>query len=129
MYHQSRRANDTSVVTRWVTEARRTGETDSYAGKRSHPRSLWSVPLKVKMVSGRYAGEIVCANTRDVSLGGMGFFSRRRFEIHTEVEVWVHRHPQGVRGKIMHVTQTIGGYVVGIAFDESSGQHRRRVAG
>ena len=118
-----------SVVRSWLDQAERTGTTDLYVGKRAWPRTTWSVSVVVKIVSGRSTGELVYARGKDVSLGGIGFISRRNIPAHTVVEIWAADHPQCVSGRVMHSTRTVGGYIIGVAFDAPAAGRARRAAG
>ena len=118
-----------SVVRNWVAEAQRTGTTDTYSGKRVWTRTTWGVSVVVKIVSGRNHGELVYARGKDVSLGGIGFVSRREIPVHTAVDIWAAEHPQCVSGRVMHCTRTVGGFIVGVALDTPAEERVQRAAG
>ena len=118
-----------AVVRRWLVHAERTGTTDSYVGKRAWPRTTWSVSVIVKIISGRSTGELVYARGKDVSLGGIGFISRRNIPALTAVEIWAADHPQCVSGRVMHSTRTVNGYIIGVAFDAPAASRAQRAAG
>ncbi len=104
------------LVRGWVRRAAITGRTDSYEGKRQNARTSWSVPVVLRLNEDGFE-RILYTMSRDVSLSGLGVVGKERLPVMTQVEIWVGSEDRCVMGRVMHCTQTIGGYVIGIEFD------------
>ena len=116
---------ETKVVRAWLTQAQAAGEMDSYAGKRQFPRYNWQETIVMKVHS-RRREELVYAKAKNISLGGAGIFARQRVAPGTLVEVWAGDHPECVTARVMHCTVTLGGFLVGLAFEVDAAEPARR---
>jgi hypothetical protein len=105
------------VVEHWVAEAELTGTTDNYLGKRQHPRFTWGVIVLMRVLTGRLAGKVIRARTKNVSLGGLGVQVRSELESGTEIEIMVEGQPYGVAATVVHCTKAMTGNLVGLSFD------------
>ena len=107
---------EAATVDMWLAEARRYGREDVYAGKRQHVRVTWEAPVTVVVYDGRQAGETDHATTRDISSGGLGLRCRRPLAVHSLVAVVSEIDGQCVHATVMHCTETLGGFLVGVEF-------------
>lgn len=129
MYCTSRKLATSTVVQAWVREAARDGKTDTYTGKRTTPRTTWDAPLAIKILSGLDKGKVIMAKARDISLGGLGLISRVEIPQHVEVEISVGSNARSAKGRIMHSSKALGGFIIGIKFDIPAPSPTRRLAG
>jgi len=120
-----------AVVRQWLAEAHVLGEESEYAGKRRHPRVAWQMPITVDILDGASAGESYYATSKDISEGGMGFRCRRAVPVWSCVRVTCDDDGQYVHGQVMHCTETVGGFIVGMQFQwerDNSNRSIRRSA-
>jgi hypothetical protein len=114
-----------TVIRGWVQRAAITGQADPYVGKRQQPRTTWTVPVVMRIVDA--AGErLLHLMSRDVSLTGLGLTCREKLSPMTTVQLWVGAEEQCVVGRVMHCTQGLSGYVIGIEFDRAAACNARR---
>ena len=105
-----------TTVRQWLVNARLRGEEDVYAGKRRRPRVTWQVPVTVEILDGVRANQSDYATSKDVSAGGMGLRCRRAIEARTLVRVVTDEDGRFVHARVMHCTETIGGFFIGVEF-------------
>ncbi|MCP4250134.1 MAG: PilZ domain-containing protein [bacterium] len=107
---------DVTLVDDWLQQARQTGRTDAYAGKRRYPRTTWDAALEVHVP--KSAGRTVThyASARDISEGGIGLQWRRAVPDCTVVRICPAGELKGVSAMVMHCTQTLNGYIIGLEF-------------
>ncbi len=119
-----RKFRRTPVVQTWVNHAAKTGQPDAYNGKRRWTRITWDATLAVSVLSGRHNGEILYVRAKDVSLGGLSFVSRKPLATHTPVEIAADCNPDSTTAVVRHCTPTIGGYIIGVEFDDQPSLRR-----
>ena len=102
----------------WIQDARKTGEADSYAGKRRQERFTWFPQLEVRVISASGQPRTHLASGHDISEGGLRFFCRQPIEAFVNVEVFVEGETAGVPAVVKHCTQTFNGYLIGADFED-----------
>ncbi|MCP4590944.1 MAG: PilZ domain-containing protein [bacterium] len=110
------RTDELETVQGWLDEARQTGQGDTYAGKRRYPRYTWTVPVVIEVLDGELAGESDYASSRDISEGGLGIRLRRRIPDRSMVRVTTDEYGPGIHARVMHCTETLGGFILGLEF-------------
>ena len=100
----------------WLQDAHKTGEADSYAGKRRQERFTWFPQLEVRVTSAGGQAQTHLASGHDISEGGLRFFCRQPIETFANVEVFVEGETAGVLAVVKHCTQTFNGYLIGADF-------------
>lgn len=113
-----------ATVRQWVTEARVFGQECGYAGKRRHPRITWQAPLTVQILDGARVGESEYGAARDISEGGVGLRVRRSVPVWSHVRVTYDGDGRQVYGQVMHCTETVGGFIVGVQFQSQQENER-----
>lgn len=114
------RAVHSTLPTRWVEDARRCGRTDTYLGKRQHPRWTWSVDLLVRVDDGPMMDQTLPARAVNVSLGGVGMIVRAPLRAGVGVTIRVTSETEAVSGTVVHCTKIMQGYLVGLSFASPS---------
>jgi c-di-GMP-binding flagellar brake protein YcgR len=111
------RANDEATITakRWLASAKRTGQGDTYAGKRRHARYTWVNPVTIEVMEGQHAGRAYYATTRDISAGGIGTRCRHRLDVMTLVCV-IDEDGEAVFGRVRHCGEVLGAFLIGVEF-------------
>lgn len=105
-----------ATVERWLANARLEGREDTYTGKRCYPRVTWQVPVTLDILDGERAGECDYATSKDISKGGLGLRCRQSVPVRSFVRVVSDGDGQSVYARVMHCTETVGGFFVGIEF-------------
>ena len=118
---------DTVVTMKWLADARRTGQKDTYTGKRSAPRYTWQSAVTIEILDDSDDADIY-ATTRDISAGGLGIRTRSRLAAGTLVRISTDATDESLLGRVRHCSESLGGFYVGIAF-ESDTPAPRRTAG
>ena len=113
-HSQSQEANPTSA--KWFAEAQQTGESDNYAGKRSQPRCTWDVQVTIEILENGQPSETYYANTRDISVGGMGMRCRKAVPDHAQVRITIDETGESVQARVTQCTQGICDYHIGVEF-------------
>lgn len=128
--HTQDHLNEGTVVREWLAQARLVGEEDVFAGKRRHPRVTWTVPVTLAVLDGPEAGTRQYAHTKDISEGGLGLRARRPIPLGSTVWVGPDDSAMGVHARVMHCTETVGGFVIGISLHppQTAAQELRRSA-
>ena len=123
----STQVEDASRVDSWLQQARQTGRTNAYAGKRRTPRTTWDAALEVHVPGS--AGRTVThyASARDISEGGMGLQCRQAIPDCTLVRVCPAGELKGVSAMVMHCTRTVSGYIIGLEFHFDDPEQARAV--
>lgn len=98
----------------WLNDARLDGQEDHYAGKRTHPRVTWPIPVTARIMTGPRAGDVEYTALRDVSPVGVAFRLRRAIPVGDSVRVTCDTDERSVEGKVIRCTETVGGYVIGV---------------
>lgn len=107
-----------AVVQRLLSQARRDGQRDAYAGKRRQPRFSWQASVTVEVVGTR-TSQAFYATTRDIGAGGMGLRTRQRLAPLTVVRVNVEGEDEPLNGRVRHCSETVGAFLIGIEFVRS----------
>jgi hypothetical protein len=117
------------LIAAWLTEAKRDGIVDDYAGKRRWPRVTWQTQVTLQIDTPR-GTRTVFAAARDISEGGIGLRVRERLAAMTPVRVIIGETNEFVIGRVAHCTDSLGGFVIGIEFQrvESVGVALRKSA-
>jgi hypothetical protein len=107
------------LVAEWVTKARHTGKMDVYSGKRDTPRYSWLAPLEITLDRPPELATQFCAAGRDISERGVGLLCRH--QVPPETHIWLRPVDEGpdsswAPARVVHCTQTVGGYVIGAVF-------------
>ena len=112
----STHVEDASRVDAWLQQARQTGRTNAYAGKRRTPRTTWHAALEVYV--SKSAGRSVThyATARDISEGGIGLQCRQAIPDCTLVQICQAGELKGVWAMVMHCTRSLSGYIIGLEF-------------
>jgi hypothetical protein len=116
IYHPTN-ADAKGQIRQWVSQAMSTGTVDPYPGKRRHPRVNWEVPAIVRTESDGRA-RLLYVKTRNVSLGGVAVVCRAPLRAMAAVQVCMGGEEHCVTGRVMHCTQMLGSYLIGIEFDD-----------
>ncbi|HOA73833.1 MAG TPA: PilZ domain-containing protein [Phycisphaerae bacterium] len=94
------------------------GDSDTWSGKRAHPRQDLILPVRLRLVTGaeNVREPAFTARSRDISCRGLGLTVPCKLEPHKhfDVEVFTDRGTWVGRMRLVHCTQTIGGYKVGL---------------
>ncbi len=109
------------VVEQWVGEAEILGRTDNYLGKRRFPRFTWDAIVLLRVQTGRLAGKVIRARTKNISMGGMGIHLRSNLESGVKLEVMVEGRPFGIKATVVHCTRMMNGNLLGLYFDYAYG--------
>ena len=109
-------SDERATIREWLANARLEGREDTYAGKRRYPRVTWVVPVTVEFLDGERAGENDFAMSKDISEGGVGLRCRRPLAVRTLVRVMTDEGAPCVHARVMHCTETLGGFIVGLEF-------------
>lgn len=115
------RGRKASLVDTWLSEARKTGQGDNYAGKRRHPRYEWQVPAVIEVDPDLPSRRLLYATTRDISESGLGLRCRTRLPQFTNVRLYVNDGEEPVTAVVRHSTGTLGGFLVGVEFVPAGG--------
>ncbi len=107
------------LVDSWLSDARKAGKGDSYAGKRRHPRFDWQVPAVIEIDPDTPHRRLIYATTRDISESGVGVRCRDRLPQFTNVRIYVNDGEEYVSAVVRHSTGTLGGFIVGTEFTET----------
>ncbi|HEY3241985.1 MAG TPA: PilZ domain-containing protein [Phycisphaerae bacterium] len=107
---------ETSEQRSWLHEALATGSVDAYIGKRRHARVSWNVPAILRVTLDHRA-RLLYVSTRNVSASGMAVVCRERISAMSMIQVCIGGEERCVAGRVMHCTQTLGGYLIGIEFE------------
>lgn len=113
-HNQSQEANPT--FRKWFTEARQTGESDNYAGKRRQRRCTWDAQITIEVLENGEPTATYYANTRDISTGGMGMRCRKAVPAHAEVRITIDETGESVQARVTQCTEGICGYHIGVEF-------------
>ncbi len=99
------------VVQTWLCEAV-LEEGDVYAAKRAEARYAWNSSLEILI-----DGQALSVRATNISPNGMGLVSRHKLE--AGQTVLLRREPSDpwIKARIVHVTQTVGGYKLGAQVD------------
>ncbi|UCE59123.1 MAG: PilZ domain-containing protein, partial [Phycisphaerales bacterium] len=103
-----------------LTLARKQGERDVYAGKRSWVRYQLGMRIEVS-TDPLDAGQTWSAIMHNVSGGGIGFWSKRDLEDDSVVHIRDYSEqgpPVWLVGRVTHRTVGLRGYLIGLAFDD-----------
>ncbi len=111
--------NDEITIQRWLTDARRTGRKDNYAGKRRHPRFSWHAALTVEAVDDEGQSQQY-ATARDIGVGGMGLKTRRRIDANTIIRVTVDATGESLVARVRHCSEALGGFIIGVEFQSAN---------
>jgi hypothetical protein len=112
----AKQADQDAVIADWLAEARITGTEDAYRGKRRWPRVTWQVPVTLEVHPGERRSRTCHATSRDISEGGLGLRLRQRLPAMAPVRVFIGEDERSVRGRVVHCTDTLGGFIVGVEF-------------
>ena len=97
----------------WLDEAQIAGQPESILGERRHPRFLWVMYVEVMKI-GNAAEKSPC-RIRDISEGGIGLFCHQKWSTEEPVRICRPNQPgMHVDGTVVHCTQTVGGFLVGV---------------
>ena len=97
----------------WLDEAQSAGQPEPILGERRHPRFLWVMYVEVMKI-GNAAEKSPC-RIRDISEGGIGLFCHQKWSTEEPVRICrPNQRGQHVDGKVVHCTQTVGGFLVGV---------------
>ena len=107
---------DASLVDAWRQQARQAGRTNAYAGKRRTPRTTWNAALEVYVPKSAVGTAIHYATARDISAGGIGLQCRQAIPDCTLVRICRAGELTGVSAMVMHCTQSLTGYIIGLEF-------------
>ena len=108
-----------AIIASWVQQARGSGDTDVYPGKREKLRCTWAVPFEVMVVGSGGSQRTFYATGRDISEQGLGMFTREQLERGSVVRIRLAEEGQKgpwVPARVAHCTQTVGGYRTGLTF-------------
>ncbi len=123
---QRRTGSNGQASRKWLTDAHRMGQKDTYAGKRRQTRYTWNTAVTVEFVDDADETPLF-ATTRDISIGGLGIRTRRRIDVNTLVRISTDATNESVRGRVRHCSESLGGFFVGIEFVESTPSPKRSV--
>ena len=109
------------TLTRWLELAKFCGQEDPYLGKRQSVRFKWRAYVQVEVQHLDGSVEYLYATTKDVSEGGLGLVFRRPVPPRAKIRVQLDDENQFgiVSGTVMHCTQTVGSYFVGMCCDDA----------
>lgn len=107
---------DSTLVEKWLDEARETGETDTFTRRHRDPRTAWRDPLEVHVFKGPGCWLSVRATARDISAGGVGFQCRDPIPPWTPVLVCRAGKPVGAPAMVVDCTPGVSCYVIGAEF-------------
>jgi len=93
---------------------------------RAYIRHPSDMPIELSPLE---AHEQVCTLTKDISIGGLSFYSRRPFDTGTEVNVKipVTTPPFEANVKVVWCVSNVDGYDVGVEFIHSSDAYKARM--
>jgi c-di-GMP-binding flagellar brake protein YcgR len=98
---------------------------DTWLGKRAHRRSNVILPVRLRVLgaSEKPSGPAFAARSRDISANGLGLTVPEELDLHRQfqVEVFTVKGTWAGRMRLVHCTQTIGGYKVGLVCADSDG--------
>ncbi|MCG3138774.1 MAG: hypothetical protein HJJLKODD_02643 [Phycisphaerae bacterium] len=107
------------LVDRWVAEAELLGKSDQLAIKRGQVRFISPGDYRLQSLDGSESREH-CVRGYNISISGLGVMSKERLPagtrvlIHTDID---NGNMPGVLASVIHCTQTVGGYKLGLQFD------------
>lgn len=96
-----------------------TGQQPASEYRRASWRYTWAVPATVECVDRREPSEPVLVTTSGISVDGMSFRSRCRLKCDCKVMITlqVEEGPLEIPATVVHCTESLVGYLVGVAFD------------
>lgn len=98
-----------AVILSWVDEAQSEGKTDAYRSKRALPRHTWDRPLEMLIED-----KVEYVYARDINSKGVGLVCKTRLQPQGVVHIRSNDAEPWVRCRVVHVTQTVGAYKVGV---------------
>lgn len=102
------------------------GSQDTWLGKRDHRRGDVAVSVRLRMLDepGHEHGPAFTARTRDISANGLGLVMPEKLPLYQLLQVEVFTHKAAWTGpmRLVHCTQTVGGYKVGLVCTGSDGR-------
>ncbi len=106
----------TRSIPEWLSEGFEGEPTDSLLNKRDNVRHVW-----VSFACGRTVDDpeakSFTAKTFNVSRGGIGIVVRQPIEEGITIEIGPDQGlTESIRARVMHCTQTVGGYKLGCLF-------------
>ena len=104
------------TIETWLREAERIGQIDGYMGRRRWVRYSWHVPLEIDTKDRFNRPVILLATGRDISTGGLGVHCRTKLPAMSVVSVRRFDQKSAVQVRVMHCTQTVNGYRIGMEF-------------
>ena len=104
------------TIEAWLAEAKLTGHIDGYLGRRRWVRYSWHVPLEIDTKDRFNRPVILLATGRDISTGGLGVHCRTKLPAMSIVSVRRFNQESAVQVRVMHCTQTVNGYRIGMEF-------------
>ncbi|TWT44104.1 Alginate biosynthesis sensor protein KinB [Phycisphaerae bacterium RAS1] len=117
-------ANEHAVV-ELVASARRYGQRDVFNGKRRWSRFQVGMRLEAQLADVSEA-EVWPVTSHNISGGGLGFWSTRELADHTRLRLreWTGNDGAWIPATVVHSSLSIGGYLVGVCFDNPIGEDR-----
>lgn len=102
------------------------GNLDTWLGKRAHRRGDVAVSVRLRLLDepGYTLGPAFTARTRDLSANGLGLVMPEKLPLYQLLQVEVFTHKAAWTGpmRLVHCTQTVGGYKVGLVCTGSDGR-------
>lgn len=119
--------SEQAVVSELLANARRFGQRDVFNGKRRWSRFQVGMRLEAQLInSGADQAEIWPVTSHNISGGGLGFWSHRQLPDHTRLRLreWTGADGAWISATVVHSSLSIGGYLVGVRFDNPIGEDR-----
>ncbi len=110
------------AIQRMVSAAAATGKQDHYSGKRHANRFIEGIPLEVTGDPSK-ASSVMAVTMQNVSNGGCAFWCRRKLEVRSPLYVREFSEDNScpwLPAQVVHCTQGIRGYLIGVAFTDGS---------